>query len=589
MTNLSELNEKPCTVLAQQGFSVLYRNRYLYSRYSPKTAILKIIDGLNILPGTLILCYAPAMGYGLRELLEKISDSENCYILTVDFDKALHDFFRDNNVGAGSSLSQDTTRAFRDSDINTDSVGAGSGRISSVLLRSPAEIVNILNEGKIVPPPGTFKRAVVVKMSGGTIFSEEAYSAVTEYVDSFIQNFWKNHITLTRMGRMYALDVLKNLKMIKSAAGGGCKNDRDSRYANLKYANNIQFLQNGKVSKPILVIGAGLSTDKLLPELTKHSNQFFIMCVDAALPALLQSGIRPDAVVAVECQVAIEKAYIGAAESGIHVIADLTSRPRVARLCAGEVSFFLSEYCTLPFMKDLTDAARSLGIPVFPPLGSVGLYAVETALYIRKPATPVFVCGLDFSFIPGQTHCKGAPAHTAAALTANRLKPVGFPGAAYNHTAHSIVGKAGHTEYADAALSGYGALYAERYKSIENLFDCAESGMESGIQRIAQDVMFGLAESLCDSTETAEPVFASTATSLPECEYVENQVKKLSRIKAILTGSEKPSSDTELEELIAECGYLYAHFPDCAAGFRMTQDFLNRIRAEVDVFLKAGN
>ena len=107
--------------------------------------------------------------------------------------------------------------------------------------------------------------------------------------------------------------------------------------------------------------------------------------------------------------------------------------------------------------------------------------------------------------------------------------------------------------------------------------------------------MFGLAKSLCDSAEAAEktgcaaePVFAAPAASQPECRYVENQVKKLSRIKAILTGSEEPRSSTELEELIGECGYLYAHFPDCAAGFRMTQDFLNRIRAEVDIFLKAG-
>lgn len=552
------------------------------------------------------------MGYGLRELIEKMTPG--CHILTVDFDEALHEFFRDNNVWAGSSLSKDAAGAFRDSSTHADSAGADSGRISSVLLRSPTEIVNILNEGKLVPPPGSFKRAVVVKMSGGTVFSEEAYSAVTEYVDSFIQNFWKNHITLTRMGRMYALDIFKNLKAmeggsgtnkhtsvsgaIKAAEVSGAEEVFAPRSDNLQVASragacrtseNIRPLKKESVSKPILVIGAGTSVDKLLPKLTGHKQNFFILCVDAALPALLQSGIRPDAVVAVECQVAIEKAYIGAAESGIHVIADLTSRPRVTRLCAGAVSFFLSEYCTMPFMTDIKTAARSLGIPVFPPLGSVGLYAVETALYIRKPATPVFVCGLDFSFVPGQTHCKGAPAHTAAAITANRLKPVGFPGAAYNYSAHTIAGKADHTEYTDAALSGYGALYAERYKSIENLFDCAETGMKSGIQRIAQDLMFRLAESLRDSTEAEEPIFASPAAQT-ECRYVENQLIKLLRIKAILTGNEKPRTATELEELIAECGYLYVHFPDCAAGFRMTQDFLNRIRAEVDVFLKAlGN
>ena len=135
--------------------------------------------------------------------------------------------------------------------------------------------------------------------------------------------------------------------------------------------------------------------------------------------------------------------------------------------------------------------------------------------------------------------------------------------------------------------------------------------MESGIQRITQEAMFDFAEKIAlqtgcttdkqnakmpvaapqsvqmEDNENA-PIFIAPATSQPECRYVENQLKKLSRIKAILTGSEEPRSSTELEELIAECGYLYAHFPDCAAGLRMTQDFLNRIRAEVDAFLKAG-
>ena len=142
---------------------------------------------------------------------------------------------------------------------------------------------------------------------------------------------------------------------------------------------------------------------------------------------------------------------------------------------------------------------------------------------------------------------------------------------------------------------------------MSNLFDCADSGMESGITRISPDVMFEVAEKFtvqagcaaCNhdaQKPTAAPQIARNETesafaapaAKAECGYVENQVKKLSRIKAILTGSEKPRAATELEELIGECGYLFAHFPDCAAGFRMTQDFLNRIRAEVDVFLKAG-
>ena len=108
MTNKLETIEKPCTVQTQQGFSVLYRNRYLYSRYAPSAAVLKFIEGLTLLPDTLILCYAPALGYGLRELLQKMPPG--CHILTVDFDKQLYEFFLENCDIAGGGFTQNAVQ-----------------------------------------------------------------------------------------------------------------------------------------------------------------------------------------------------------------------------------------------------------------------------------------------------------------------------------------------------------------------------------------------------------------------------------------------------------------------------------------------
>ena len=61
------------------------------------------------------------------------------------------------------------------------------------------------------------------------------------------------------------------------------------------------------------------------------------------------------------------------------------------------------------------------------------------------------------------------------------------------------------------------------------------------------------------------------------------QHQKLLEIKQILTG-EKESSN--LEKLLLDCGYLYLHFPDGHDGLKLTPDFLKRIRAEVEFFLK---
>ena len=82
--NNSNINE-PCLVETRQGFSVLYQNKPLYSKYAPKDSIKKIIDSLNILPNTLILCFSPLLAYGLEELFEKLP--ENCFVLALEKNK----------------------------------------------------------------------------------------------------------------------------------------------------------------------------------------------------------------------------------------------------------------------------------------------------------------------------------------------------------------------------------------------------------------------------------------------------------------------------------------------------------------------
>ena len=70
--------------------------------------------------------------------------------------------------------------------------------------------------------------------------------------------------------------------------------------------------------------------------------------------------------------------------------------------------------------------------------------------------------------------------------------------------------------------------------------------------------------------------------------FFSKEKEKLVRIKNILTGTEKLSSETieeTLTQLITSSDYLYLHFPD-GWQFNYTQSFLNRIRNEVEFFLK---
>ena len=84
---------KPCLVNTSQGFSILYKEKYLYSKYNPSKAIIQKINELNILPGTIFLCFSPVLSYGLKELLQKIP--ENCLVIACEFDKELYSFSKD--------------------------------------------------------------------------------------------------------------------------------------------------------------------------------------------------------------------------------------------------------------------------------------------------------------------------------------------------------------------------------------------------------------------------------------------------------------------------------------------------------------
>ena len=89
--------EKPCKVSTERGFSILYKNRYLYSKYNPQKAILQTIASLEIREGTLILCFSPGLWYGFTELIAKLP--ENCLLVACEADPALHNFSKEELSG----------------------------------------------------------------------------------------------------------------------------------------------------------------------------------------------------------------------------------------------------------------------------------------------------------------------------------------------------------------------------------------------------------------------------------------------------------------------------------------------------------
>ncbi len=87
---MNSIQEKPELVKADSGFSVLYKDKYLYSKRNPKKLILNLIDKTEIPPQSLVLCISPLMGYGIEDLLKKTPG--NSILVAVEQDPILMDF-----------------------------------------------------------------------------------------------------------------------------------------------------------------------------------------------------------------------------------------------------------------------------------------------------------------------------------------------------------------------------------------------------------------------------------------------------------------------------------------------------------------
>nr|WP_318659787.1 6-hydroxymethylpterin diphosphokinase MptE-like protein [uncultured Treponema sp.] len=548
--------DAPSLYECRQGVSVLYRERFLYSKYDPSKSILNIISNLTVNPGTLVLVMSPALFLGYTELTQKLSDQ--CKIICFEFDKQLYDFSK-------NYIPQDSkdTKIYSEENIK--------------------EYIDFINTNH-------FRKVIRIDFSGGTIFNKEKYDNIFSVTQSVIDQFWKNRLTLIRFGRIFSKNIFKNL---------------------VHLADSIPFKSLYKtVDKPILVLGAGESLDKTIQTL-KEKKQcggqdtdsdkifrdiFFILCVDAALNPLLESNIIPDAVVAVECQSIIEKAYIGKSVlSKVPLFSDLVSRSSIPEILGGPVSFFVSEYSNMTFLKTLSE--KEILPPVIKPLGSVGLVASEIALRLRKnDDVKIFFSGLDFSFTAGITHAKETPSHKRQLFKNHRLTSVYNIDSAFAPGTSQITGKNERRMTTSKALISYALLFTEQFSDIKNFFDAGVSGVSlnakqmdlaSAIKDFAlidknTDSLFKEKLSLKNSDELKNKILT----------YIKEEKEELTKLIDLLSLGDKSryrnaenTLDTQLDLIITGRDYLYIHFADAQKNTNR-QSFLNRIKIESNIFLK---
>lgn len=574
---------KPCLVEARQGLSVLYKNRYLYSKYNPATSIERLVDNMELKNDTLILCISPVLGYGLRKLVEKLPSG--CFLLVIEADDNLLALYNHQQ----SHLSSNSEEKLTVNDFLTKNSFAKIGFLGPHRLEYIYTLLTKKNQvtdnGVQIPHPGSFKYCVRIDCSAAPALRQEEYQRIQQRAELAVANFWKNRLTLIKMGRLYHRNILRNLAL-------------------LPFSHEIP---TKKIDFPLLVLGAGPSADKTIEHLSlmtrDNRERIYIVAVDAVVPALLTRNIKPNLVLALECQHAIQQAYTLATDTELFILADITSRPSILHYdtssgikydkkllkkncTGGKTAFFSTEFAGSRFLERLQQ--EDLIHQILPPMGSVGIVAMEMALMLRKnPRTPVYVSGLDFSFLIERSHCKESFQIRNSFFQANRIKQAGSFHYLSNPTTEKQLGKSGMV-YTDQVLSYYRQIFCDRFHGVINAYDVGNHGLDLGLERRDFSQLVSAispsAERICEYDSAAyHEVKKNQQLAEKIQEFYQKEEAMLQELRnGLSTGN---ICQERILEILEEADYLYLHFPD---GYKPSLDlsFLKRVRSEIDFFLK---
>jgi hypothetical protein len=551
----------------------LVRNgKTLLSGVDPVRRAEQTADAVSVRDNTLYFCPSVLYGYGLARLLSRLEkDAPNSAILCVEKDGELFE------------LTQKS--------IEPPLTANRKLRITNVC--DEAALCSFVRESW---GANAFRYLETVRFTGGWQLFPELYNSLADALRSDIATDLSNTLTLAKLGRLYIRNALRNLSLVP-------------RFPSLS------ALSFGEA--PVLVLGAGPSLDETLdalvnlyPQTLGLNRPFKIVCVDTCLGSLKDRGICPDLVVILESQHWNLRDFTGCYNWQVPFAIDLSALPKSALMLAGEGFLFMTPWTPLRIFERLK-TARLLPTAL-PPLGSVGLTAVEIT---RRLTTGSIICaGLDFSFTHDKYHARGTPGHRALLNSLNRLRSI-YNQAVYKQSSTAAVSKTGLPVYTNPALKNYRALFEQEFGGDPRIFDIEGTGLPLGVKTLSiDDAMDCLvkvdSQFITQRRRTSGSQGAEDAKEEKRGEgrgkrkekseerrekkgeilnlFINGERELLVELRGLLTG-EAAADNERVNELVSECDYLWAHFPDYnASRHPVINDisFLKRLRTEIDPMLK---
>lgn len=537
-------DQAPLLTEVSGGTSIVFKNKELYSRRSPRERAEARAGAFDLEADTLYILASPLLWYGVGRVLEKLPDSS--HLIAVEYEPQLAELSRQHTPPELLSHAR---------------LHLSFAPQQKVLPATKALIEHIGME--------QFRRARLISLNGGYRLNSRRYTELQHLVEEEIQQFWQNKYTLMHMLPLWIKNIFRNYAQcaVDTFRASHSNSQTEARFG-LPHT-----------SLPIVVAGAGPSLEPHIEFLNRHRRQIYLLAVDTAYSTLMQNKIEPDAVIVQESQFYNLYDFLTHPQISCDLVADISSYPQVLRLArkvksAGRLYLFASEFSKISLFQDLQTA--DLLPPLFPPLGSVGLTAVRAALHITNSS--VIVTGLDFAFPPGQTHARGAPRHQLSLLHSTRL--IGLEDMIARTTkgvtlVADLIGADGRPLRTTPTLRRYADNFARIFNSMERIRILKPRGLPLGVAELSETelsrYLLGL-QAPPGKAAASAPTLAEKSGSAAVRTFLKNELDKLHTIyehgTGFLQGTLEADAVEPLIEEINRCEYLFLHFPDTGYSIR---------------------
>lgn len=226
------------------------------------------------------------------------------------------------------------------------------------------------------------KKACLFSVPAQGAHSAEYFKALRLLIAQEKRKDETNTATLEKFARLWLSNTCRNIRQL-DLLDGICK------YAGLG------------AGLPFVVLAAGPSLGRVLPELAELKRRAVIVCVDTALHSCLEAGVEPDFIVLVDPQYAcaMHLEFLSAPTSIL--ITEVAAWPSVFRFSCREKVLCSSMYPPGQYFESKLWAKGKLGAG-----GSVATTAWDFARFCG--AHEIFLAGMDLGFPGRQTHIRGS-------------------------------------------------------------------------------------------------------------------------------------------------------------------------------------